>query len=190
MKKVVSLLLVAALALCVCFVPASALASVGGFGDTNADGEVSASDALSVLKHVVGKGKINQADLCFSDVNFDYKVDASDALDILKRVVGKINRFTADDNYYVNIKSVDGITVKKGSATPLKIEVTATDAGLNLFALYDTAALQLASSGGEGAINLAVSALSAAKANTVYPLTFYVENHPTIYKIVYVTVVN
>ncbi len=80
------------------------------YGDANADQSVNASDALEVLKSVVGKVIFSEAQQSVADVTGDGLVNASDALDILKFVVGKIDRFnadiinnmTAEERYYYN----------------------------------------------------------------------------------------
>lgn len=56
-------------------------------GDVDNSGVVDATDALTVLKHVVKLSSIPDNLLTISDVNFDEKIDASDALLILKYVV-------------------------------------------------------------------------------------------------------
>ncbi|MCL2018738.1 MAG: dockerin type I domain-containing protein, partial [Oscillospiraceae bacterium] len=57
-------------------------------GDVNGDGQITALDALLVLKHVSGKEILTGAALEAADINNDGKVDANDALTILKFVVG------------------------------------------------------------------------------------------------------
>ena len=58
-------------------------------GDVNGDGKITATDALNVLKIVVGKLNASEAESKCADVNGDGKVTATDALEILKYVVGK-----------------------------------------------------------------------------------------------------
>ncbi len=58
-------------------------------GDVNGDGAVGATDALEVLKSVVGKVTLTPAQVAVADVDGNAKVDATDALGILKIVVGK-----------------------------------------------------------------------------------------------------
>ena len=64
-------------------------------GDVNGDKKADASDALEVLKSVVGKVAFDKQQVVLADVTNDGKVDAADALDILKFVVGKLPAFTA-----------------------------------------------------------------------------------------------
>ncbi|MBQ6818253.1 MAG: hypothetical protein IJN42_02090 [Clostridia bacterium] len=190
MKKMISLLLVAALTVCLFALPASAeINSVGGFGDLDGDGVISASDALEVLRHVVGKSTIEQQHLCFGDVNTDYQVTASDALDILKRVVGKIKGFAADDDYYVSITSVNAVEARRGAAASLRLEVESEGTGDTLYANFDSNALNVGSDGGTGIINLTITPTASASVGTVYPMVFYVGNHPSLYKIVNIVVV-
>ncbi|MBR4867930.1 MAG: hypothetical protein IKU10_02135 [Clostridia bacterium] len=66
------------------------------YGDLTGDGEVSASDALEVLKSVVGKVTLTADQKVAADVTGDGEVSAADALDILKKVVGKIDKFAAE----------------------------------------------------------------------------------------------
>ncbi len=66
-------------------------------GDLNEDGAVSASDALDVLKSVVGKLEFTDQQKLRGDVNLDDYVNASDALNILQYVVGKIPGFPLRD---------------------------------------------------------------------------------------------
>ena len=63
------------------------------FGDTDDDGDVDATDALTALQHSVGKIKLSGVPLSCADVNADEKVDATDALLILQYSVGKIDLF-------------------------------------------------------------------------------------------------
>lgn len=59
------------------------------FGDVDADGRISAKDALQILRHSVQK--ITLTDMAFVAANWgqDDKIDAADALAILKFAVGK-----------------------------------------------------------------------------------------------------
>ncbi|MBR6548204.1 MAG: hypothetical protein IKT68_01545, partial [Clostridia bacterium] len=61
----------------------------GDMGDINGDGSVGASDALEVLKMVVGKLMPTEQQQLAADVNQDGTVSAGDALEILKYTVGK-----------------------------------------------------------------------------------------------------
>ncbi len=66
------------------------------YGDLDLDGQANASDALTVLKFIVGKTSFTKIEEYYADVNGDEFTNAGDALDILKLTVGKIDRFTAD----------------------------------------------------------------------------------------------
>ncbi len=57
-------------------------------GDCDQDGKISASDALSILKHIVGKST-DGFDKQVADVNGDGQIAANDALYVLQIVVGK-----------------------------------------------------------------------------------------------------
>ena len=67
------------------------------YGDVDGDGEVSAADALEVLKSVVGKVTLTDEQVKAADVDGNGKADAADALDILKKVVGKIDKFAVEE---------------------------------------------------------------------------------------------
>ena len=63
------------------------------YGDVDLDGKVTAADALEVLKSVVGKVTLTEAQFTAADTDGNGKADATDALNILKKVVGKIEKF-------------------------------------------------------------------------------------------------
>ncbi|MBR6549258.1 MAG: dockerin type I repeat-containing protein [Clostridia bacterium] len=126
MKKMVSLLLIVALAACMFALPASADVGYTGYGDTDRNGKVEASDALMVLKCVVGKETIPAVQHCFWDVTADYTVNASDALDILKRVVGKLDVFQAEENYkQFRISAPEAANLCAGDTLLLQYMITA-----------------------------------------------------------------
>ncbi len=72
------------------------LANSALFGDVDGDKAIGASDALIILKSVVGKVQLNDEQIYLGDVDVNSKVDATDALQVLQKVVGKIERFSAD----------------------------------------------------------------------------------------------
>lgn len=59
-------------------------------GDTDADGSITANDALQILKHVVG-GLAMPLDTFTADCDKDLLITANDALMVLKHVVGQIS---------------------------------------------------------------------------------------------------
>jgi hypothetical protein len=63
-----------------------------GCGDANADGSVTATDALSALNTAVGFGV--GCGTCACDANYSYSITASDALSILKFAVGALAELT------------------------------------------------------------------------------------------------
>ena len=65
-------------------------------GDVNGDGNVTAEDALAILKHVVGLEELTGDSLTSADVNADTGITAEDALDVLKKVVGLLDKFKAE----------------------------------------------------------------------------------------------
>ncbi len=97
MKKWISLLLVVCLALTVTVMGAGAEPIVSvQIGDVDGDKSITAADALGVLKHVVGKSRLDSEHINAGDVTADQLVSSADALDILKLVVGKIEGFAAE----------------------------------------------------------------------------------------------
>lgn len=71
--------------------PVETEAPVNGFycGDVDMNGEITADDALAILKHVVKLAEITDEDaLVLADVNHDGEVTADDALTALQMVVG------------------------------------------------------------------------------------------------------
>ncbi|MBQ6818856.1 MAG: hypothetical protein IJP35_04530 [Clostridia bacterium] len=63
------------------------------YGDVDLNELVTATDALEVLKSVVGKIRLNQQQTLNADVDGNATVSAADALLILQMVVGKISLF-------------------------------------------------------------------------------------------------
>ncbi|MBQ6819118.1 MAG: hypothetical protein IJP35_05885 [Clostridia bacterium] len=68
----------------------------GVYGDVDGDTEVTAADALEVLKSVVGKIQVTEEQTVLADVNGNQNVGADDALLILQKVVGKIQIFPVE----------------------------------------------------------------------------------------------
>ena len=67
------------------------------YGDVDGNGKVEATDALEVLKSVVGKVDPTDEQLIVADTDGNGKADATDALNILKKVVGKIDKFPVEE---------------------------------------------------------------------------------------------
>lgn len=61
-------------------------------GDVNKDEQVTAEDALFVLKYVVGLETLDTEQFKLADTNEDSAISAEDALDILKYVVGLVQK--------------------------------------------------------------------------------------------------
>ena len=109
MKKTVALVLTLVTLLTLLVLPVSAAIEGVGvygtdwvkYGDLDANQEVNAKDALSVLKNAVGKQEFNEVETLLADVNLDTAVNAKDALEILKYAVGKIGSFTAGNFYQI-----------------------------------------------------------------------------------------
>ena len=68
----------------------------GIIGDVDGSGKVEATDALEVLKSVVGKVTLTDEQLVLADTDGNGEADATDALNILKKVVGKIEKFPVE----------------------------------------------------------------------------------------------
>ncbi|MBR6549519.1 MAG: hypothetical protein IKT68_08275, partial [Clostridia bacterium] len=66
------------------------------YGDVDGDGNVSAADALEVLKAVVGKSTLTDDQTKAADTDGNGKIEAGDALNILKKVVNKIDKFPVE----------------------------------------------------------------------------------------------
>ncbi len=66
------------------------------YGDVDEDGKVSATDALEILKSVVGNVTLTDQQKILADVDGDKKLSSVDALLILKKVVGKIDCFPVE----------------------------------------------------------------------------------------------
>ena len=66
------------------------------YGDCNENGEIDATDALLILRAVVGKTIFTDEQKTTSDVDGDGEVSATDALLILKKIVGKVDRFPVE----------------------------------------------------------------------------------------------
>ena len=66
------------------------------YGDLNGDGTIGASDALEILKFVVGKVQFTQEQQVVADVSGSDGITAADALLVLKIVVGKIQQFPVE----------------------------------------------------------------------------------------------
>lgn len=70
------------------------------YGDLDWDEKVTASDALEILKSVVGKTDLFDDQYEAADVDGSGKVDATDALYVLKKVVGRTERFPVEEDGY------------------------------------------------------------------------------------------
>lgn len=65
-------------------------------GDVNLDGIVNSSDALCILKYIVGNMELDENQIRYSDVNDDGRINSADALSILNKSVGLISFFEAE----------------------------------------------------------------------------------------------
>ncbi len=67
------------------------------YGDADGNQKVNASDALTVLKYVVGKESLDDQAFLRADTDGNQKVNAADALNILQFVVGKRTKFPVEE---------------------------------------------------------------------------------------------
>ncbi len=90
-KRLLCIMIVMAVLLCACLSENNATEAKDQqmvYGDVDQDGEVTVSDALSVLKHVVGLQTIkDEPARLLADMDDDEEITVGDALDILKTVV-------------------------------------------------------------------------------------------------------
>ena len=144
-RSVIWLLIVAVLASV--FV-ASPTAQTLQYGDADGNGEISAADALTVLKVVVGKHSFSSDEQEFADVTNDDKISADDALMILKYVVGKITEFPANqpsdpiepDGTVRVVDALDGVSAYYTSVDPVANDLdfnTLTQCNVNYSGNYD-----------------------------------------------------
>lgn len=81
--------IIALFLICIFFIPGDPVAAEGmKAGDVNGGGVINVSDAIQVLRHVVGLGTLSDEEEARADLNGDGKVDVSDAIDILRLIVG------------------------------------------------------------------------------------------------------
>ena len=104
MKKLLCLLAALCLLWCAAL-PAAARAVTPG--DVNADGQISASDALLILRQAVGKEKLSGAALQAADVTGKGDPNAADALCVLQKAVGTL-RFFQTEKTAVTYRTWDG----------------------------------------------------------------------------------
>ncbi len=116
MKRLLAVVL--ALALCLGLFVTAASAREACYGDVDGNGNINASDALRVLKHAVGKTRLNGEQQTLADVNADDAINASDALMILKRAVGKLSIFPVEDSFIgrIAIEKFPVSLLKNGTA--------------------------------------------------------------------------
>ncbi len=86
-KKILSVLLIAAVVAGVCTV---SFAANNKMGDVDFDSLVTAEDALLVLRYTAGTDELTAQQLKVADVTYDGKVNSVDALRILLYVSGSV----------------------------------------------------------------------------------------------------
>ena len=59
-------------------------------GDINEDGKINVSDAILILRHIVGLTTLVGNELIAADVNHDFEINVSDAILILRYIVGLV----------------------------------------------------------------------------------------------------
>ncbi len=89
------------------------------YGDANGDGTIDSSDALAILRHTVGKTKLNDQQAVQADVSGTDGINAGDALLVLRYVVNKIRVFPAQELHVLNqnLVTVDAMADTKAFAT-------------------------------------------------------------------------
>ncbi len=98
LTSVISVLLVMVFLLGTCMVSANqAMVETYSLGDVNGDQNVSAQDALLVLKYAVGKANLTDNQFQAAEVTGDGFLNAVDALEILKYAVGKSAKFPIEE---------------------------------------------------------------------------------------------
>ena len=115
---------------------------VGLSGDLDDDGQVSAADAIQVLRHAVGLEELVGLALSMADVNGDGGVDAGDAVLILRMAVGLIDSFPESRA----AKPLAGVALELGEPSPisgggieLPIQLAAGVGAGELVLVYDPA---------------------------------------------------
>ena len=66
------------------------------YGSVKCDGTIDVSDAILLLRHIVGLTGLEPLQQVAGDVNGDGRVDVADAILILRRIVGLIDRFPVE----------------------------------------------------------------------------------------------
>lgn len=112
MKKFISFLLAAIVAMSVCV-----FTYAKSTGDINGDSKVNSSDALLVLQYAVGK--IKNIDTKAADVTGDGKINSSDALLILQISVGAVDNSKYKATFTLTAK-VGNTSYKSGDVIPVK----------------------------------------------------------------------
>jgi hypothetical protein len=103
MKKVISVLLVVVLVLSI-----SVISFAAKKGDVNNDGNVSAVDALYVLKYIAGTQNLTKQELSRADISGDGNVSAIDARKIL-RVAAGLDKVEEETTNKPSIGGGDGV---------------------------------------------------------------------------------
>ena len=92
MNRIIPVLLTLSLLLTIALPAAAQTAEQPTYGDVNGNDKIEAADALLVLRYVVGKAELTEAQQIAADISFmfyeeaEHKVDTADALLILQYV--------------------------------------------------------------------------------------------------------
>ncbi len=111
-KKILAVVLALVMALSVLAMNASAVTDVD-YGDMNSDGNINASDALSVLQMSTGIVEASDYQLAIGDINADGKTNSSDALLILQLSTGLITSFNKSYDSTLKATVVDPVFANK-----------------------------------------------------------------------------
>ena len=131
------------------------LAATEVVGDANANGVVSITDAVAILKHVVGIAEIPQPLWNIADVTDNGAITALDAANILQFLVGLITEFTRKTPQAAEVSSnakisrstliLPHITAKPGEQIVVPIRIDSANGILagEITLAYDTSILRL-----------------------------------------------
>ncbi len=126
MKKVLSAIISAVIVFSVAVVPSGA-AGRYNYGDVNADGKVTSSDALMILQASTYIIELDDKTRVIADVTGDGKLNSADALQVLMYSVGIISSFDKSYENSLKAKYVDTVFSNKAYTADMVIPVDGFD---------------------------------------------------------------